>query len=668
MLVRRYCLSLRPHCLITCYGHLSRPIGRDGHAIIGIDGHPINVLCSLLNFDGIVIFLQMPNKYIRKTDRGSWKEEDLRNAINKVNNDGYSVRKASMEFNIPRKTLERKLKTGCDSKIPMGPSSSLGSANELRLVRHIKEMQTHGFPLTRDCVRRLAYDFAMQLGLKHKFNNEKGKAGYDWLQLFLSRHPDLSVRKSEGVSLARIQGMNRDEIKEYFNLLSTLMEENDLVNKPGSIFNMDESGLQLNSRPGIVVAEKGSKTVPVVTSSEKGETITVLACCNAEGMFLPPFVVMKGVNKKKEWEDNMPPGSKVVMSKKSAYVNAEIFFEWLSDHFLPRKPLGTVMLILDGHTSHSSSVQMLEFCEMNGIILVCLPSHTTHYLQPLDRSVFKSLKHHFYSAVEKWQRNHPDRKVGRLQFGDLLQDCWGKAATPANAVSGFKATGIYPFNPDAIPDYAFRSDSDRLRPTETENMNVSGQTLQDSRPTSSPLPHSATRATSPLPGPSTRPGDIWPVISNEANQVTPTKILNNISPLPVKPKTQTNKRRKIKATNLTSKENIKKLKLKLDEKGKRPMPRPRAIRKKKRERLKNLLTVQTLQMKSSTKKTLVTDFMKKRKSALDAGKGTRKQIKSVIGLSVSGVSGGYTNPAQRMWMCAIDVAMPFYKTKCKLIK
>lgn len=540
----------------------------------------------------------MPNKYIPKagSSRGSWKEEDLKNAINKVNNDGYSVRKASMEFNIPRKTLERKLKTGCDSKIPMGPSSCLGTANELRLVRHIKKMQAHGFPLTRDCVRSLAYDFAVQLGLKHKFNNEKGKAGYDWLQLFLSRHPDLSVRKSEGVSLARVQGMNRDEVKEYFNLLSTLMEENDLLNKPGSIFNMDESGLQLNSRPGAVVAEKGSKTVPVITSSEKGETITVLACCNAEGMFLPPYVVMKGVNKKKEWEDNMPPGSKVVMSKKSAYVNAEIFFEWLRDHFLPRKPLGTVMLILDGHTSHSSSVQMLGFAEMNSIILMCLPSHTTHYLQPLDRSVFKSLKHHFYSAVEKWQRNHPDRKLGRLQFGELLQDCWGKAATPGNAVSGFKATGIYPFNPDAIPDYAFRSDPDRL--TGNENINVSGQTLHER--TSSPLPQSTTRstdstsadkcgqksperrATSPLPGPSTRPDDIWPVISNETNQVTPTKILNNISPLPARPETQTNKRRKIKATNLTSKENIKKLKLKLDEKGKKTRPIGKKLVKKVR--------------------------------------------------------------------------------------
>lgn len=64
----------------------------------------------------------------------------------------------------------------------MGPSSCLGTANELCLVRHIKKMQAHGFPFTRDCVRSLACDFAVQLGPKYKFNNEKGKTGYDWLQ------------------------------------------------------------------------------------------------------------------------------------------------------------------------------------------------------------------------------------------------------------------------------------------------------------------------------------------------------------------------------------------------------------------------------------------------------------------------------------------------------
>lgn len=88
---------------------------------------------------------------------------------------------------------------------------------------------------------------------------------------------------------------------------------------------MDETGLQLNSRPGHVLAEKGSKTISTVTSTEKGETITVVACCNAEGVFLPPACVMKGKNKKQEWQDGMPPGSVLFMSQKSAYINAELF-------------------------------------------------------------------------------------------------------------------------------------------------------------------------------------------------------------------------------------------------------------------------------------------------------------------------------------------------------
>ena len=63
----------------------------------------------------------MPTKYVPKvgSTRGKWKEEDLKNAISAVN-DGYSVSKASQLFNMPRKTLESKIKTGCESKGPMG--------------------------------------------------------------------------------------------------------------------------------------------------------------------------------------------------------------------------------------------------------------------------------------------------------------------------------------------------------------------------------------------------------------------------------------------------------------------------------------------------------------------------------------------------------------------
>jgi len=122
----------------------------------------------------------------------------------------------------------------------------------------------------------------------------------------------------------------------------------------------------------------------------------------------------------------MPPGFVVDMSEKSAYIT---LFHWLRTHFLPRKSIGTVALILDGHSSHYNSTEMLKFAQSEGILLICLPSHTTHYLQPLDRTVFKSIKHNFFYAASKWLKNHPGRKLTHLQFGELLHETWSKSTS-----------------------------------------------------------------------------------------------------------------------------------------------------------------------------------------------------------------------------------------------
>ncbi|KAJ8887888.1 hypothetical protein PR048_007372 [Dryococelus australis] len=140
-------------------------------------------------------------------------------------------------------------------------------------------------------------------------------AGYDWLKSFLSRNPDLTVRKAEGVSVARVLGMNKDFVMEYFDLLRELLSENHLIGKPGHIFNMDETGLPLNNKPGEVIAEKSSRSVSLITSGEKGETISVLACINGKGSFLPQNCIFKGKTRTLN-TDGMPPGYVVKMSQK----------------------------------------------------------------------------------------------------------------------------------------------------------------------------------------------------------------------------------------------------------------------------------------------------------------------------------------------------------------
>ncbi|XP_031334769.1 uncharacterized protein LOC116164704 [Photinus pyralis] len=303
------------------------------------------------------------------------------------------VREAGRQFGVPEATLRRRKKKRDIHSHNLGPSSALGPKNEMKIVSHIKK-QKHGFAPSRSFVRSMAFQLAEQLKLPHKFNRESCKAGYPWLESFLRRNKELTIRKSESVSTAR---------------------------------SLTKRVLQLNTRPEHVIAAKGSKNVVSISSAEKGETISVIVCCNAEGAFIPPTAIFKGKNKKPEFQDGMPPGSIVYMSEKSAYVNNIIFFNWLKEQFVPRKPTGKVLLLLDGHSSHCSNVEMLEYAVENDVILFCLPSHTTQFLQPLDRGFFKSFKAFYYEA-------NPGRRITRLQFGKLLGSAWEKSATIKNAV------------------------------------------------------------------------------------------------------------------------------------------------------------------------------------------------------------------------------------------
>lgn len=94
------------------------------------------------------------------------------------------------------------------------------------------------------------------------------------MQSSLRRNPDIIIRKSEGVSIARAQGMSRALVQRYFDLLENILSECNLHNKPSNVFNVDETGLQLNNKPSHVLAGKGSKNVTTITSGEKGETVS----------------------------------------------------------------------------------------------------------------------------------------------------------------------------------------------------------------------------------------------------------------------------------------------------------------------------------------------------------------------------------------------------------
>lgn len=233
------------------------------------------------------------------------------------------------------------------------------------------------------------------------------------------------------------------------------------------------------------------------------------------------------------------------MNPKSSYISSELFFQWLKTHFTPRKPAGKVLLLMDGHSSHQSSIDMLNFANENDIILVCLPSHTTQALQPLDRSFFKPFKTFFKKEATNWLKHN---KIGikKIHSGTLIGNAWIKSATAEIAINGFKACGIFPLNRNAIPEYYFHiADSSVQSSPENKSQIVDTSPKNSERP--NPIlsfkfstPASPQSIHQPIVFPSTSQ-NLSPIAIKLADK-TPTKYLKEVSPLPVLHKE--NKKRK----------------------------------------------------------------------------------------------------------------------------
>lgn len=173
---------------------------------------------------------------------------------------------------------------------------------------------------------------------------------------------------------------------------------------------------------------------------------------------------------KESFMNGTSPGAKGVAAK-SGYMNTQLFAtEYLPffirhSHCSPDKP---VLLILDNHTSHVS-IEAVDLCKSSGIVLLTLPPHTSHKLQPLDRCVFGPLKTYFNKAIDNWMRTTPGRPVSIYEVGQLASTAFNLSMTPANILSAFRCTGIYPLNTEIFGDHEYMPASVTDRPNPEPN-------------------------------------------------------------------------------------------------------------------------------------------------------------------------------------------------------
>ncbi|XP_072384743.1 uncharacterized protein [Diabrotica undecimpunctata] len=152
-------------------------------------------------------------------------------------------------------------------------------------------------------LRELAFDLAERNNIVHPFKNSK--AGLDWVKRFLNRHPNLSLRKPEATSSARAMRFNKVAVKQFFDLLSNILDTHQLTGD--RIYNCDETGLTVNPKGhSKVISKKGRRQVGILTSAERGQIVTAEICFSASGTYVPPMLIFPRKRMQQEFQTGLP--------------------------------------------------------------------------------------------------------------------------------------------------------------------------------------------------------------------------------------------------------------------------------------------------------------------------------------------------------------------------
>lgn len=155
-------------------------------------------------------------------------------------------------------------------------------------------------------------------------------------------------------------GFNKVAVNKFYQLLGDIYDKYELT--PDKIYNCDETGISVVSKTkSKILAMKGRKQVGLLSSAERGQTITVEICFNAAGTYMPPLMIFPRQRMKPELLDHAPPGTTAVCNPRG-WITSEIFLTWFKNFikFSGATSTNHVLLLLDGHVSHTQNLEVID--------------------------------------------------------------------------------------------------------------------------------------------------------------------------------------------------------------------------------------------------------------------------------------------------------------------
>ncbi|KAM4067761.1 DDE superfamily endonuclease [Hirsutella rhossiliensis] len=169
-------------------------------------------------------------------------------------------------------------------------------------------------------------------------------------------------------------------IQEWYDRVAMAKQKWGILDE--DVYNFDETGFQMGV---IATARPGNR-----------EWVTVIESINCQGWALPAMVIFQGKVHKASW------------------------YKAVFDPYTRRRTVGTRrLLILDGHGSHVTP-EFDKYCTDNAIVVLQMPAHSSHLLQPLDVGVNHIEKEDFLPLYVEARRQALSRRTSEV-------DSWPQA-------------------------------------------------------------------------------------------------------------------------------------------------------------------------------------------------------------------------------------------------
>lgn len=408
------------------------------------------VTCSYVGVLNLSFFLcRMVRTYKKKSDTMEYTEEDVARALLAIES-GDSLRVAAARFKIPATSLYQRYVGRSRSPGKIGRKTALLRAEELALAQNLAALGDRGMAFDISELR----DFVKSYLDKHHRVIEQfqdNKPGYDWARGFLNRNRHiLSHRMCQNISRKRAAISERD-VGEYFERLRTTLEGVPAAN----IINYDETNLTDDPKGKLQIFRRGIKHAERIINTTKSST-SIMFAVTAAGDVLQPYVVYKAERLQQAWILGGHMGT-IYNRTSSGWFDSEVFQDWFNKVILrycsslpPDEPK---VLLGDNLLSHYNN-QVADLCMQHNIRLTFIPANSTHFLQPLDVSVYGPLKVQWRKIITAWKEGEgrhmacmPKWAVAPLLLSlmESMDDKWDPLAK-----AGFKACGIHPFNPTHV--------------------------------------------------------------------------------------------------------------------------------------------------------------------------------------------------------------------------